>query len=222
MTTAVEVKRLIKPLLMRNSDLALVGRLLVVKPVHHILRGVFFDGSWDKNLFRPYWGVSYLFGPDSSFGPTWGERIYRKIERSWLLSDPDIGEIVCEAIERDALPIIQEIESTEAFAAFASKERFPYTALNGYPYRRVLVDIALGNFDAARTICEGLAERRKKSNWLAEEYDFVIETLWPPIVAGDRKALARMLHQWEAQAIKRLKLDRLWEPTPFPLELSDA
>jgi hypothetical protein len=27
------------------------------------------------------------------------------------------------------------------------------------------------------------------------------------------------LHKHEAESVKRLKLDKLWEPTPFPIEL---
>ena len=32
-------------------DLELVGRLIVVKPVHHILRGIYIDRSLDPQLF---------------------------------------------------------------------------------------------------------------------------------------------------------------------------
>lgn len=53
---------------------------------------------------------------------------------------------------------------------------------------------------------------------MAEEYDFVAETIRPLVVSSNKATLARMLHEWEAQAAKREKLEGIWEPTPFPLE----
>jgi hypothetical protein len=39
---------------------------------------------------------------------------------------------------------------------------------------------------------------------------------------GDRAGLARLLHSWEAETVKNFKIEHLWEPTPFPLELQMA
>jgi hypothetical protein len=61
MTTAAEVKRRLKPLLKHRPDLVLVGRNLVIPPVHHVLRGIFFDASWDKDLCRPIWYAGAMF-----------------------------------------------------------------------------------------------------------------------------------------------------------------
>ena len=45
-------KRYLKPLLKQRSDLMLIGRLLLIRPVRHIVRGVFFDRTSDKYLFQ--------------------------------------------------------------------------------------------------------------------------------------------------------------------------
>ena len=42
------------------------------------------------------------------------------------------------------------------------------------------------------------------------------------LMADDRAGLARLLHEWEAQTVKNFKIEHLWEPTPFPLELQTA
>jgi hypothetical protein len=47
----------------------------------------------------------------------------------------------------------------------------------------------------------------------------VTETLYPLLEADDRPAIARLLHEWEAFTIGKLKLEDIWERTPFPLEL---
>ena len=43
-----------------------------------------------------------------------------------------------------------------------------------------------------------------------------------PLLAGDRAALARILHGWEADNIRGTKIEPFWEPTPFPLEDASA
>jgi hypothetical protein len=43
-----------KPLLELRSDLVLVGRMLLVRPVRHLLRGAYFDRTSDKYRLRVY------------------------------------------------------------------------------------------------------------------------------------------------------------------------
>ncbi len=31
--------------------------------------------------------------------------------------------------------------------------------------------------------------------------------------------MAKLLHEWEAQTVRNLKIEHLWEPTPFPLDM---
>ncbi|MEZ5849035.1 MAG: hypothetical protein R3D68_00100 [Hyphomicrobiaceae bacterium] len=56
MTTAAQVKRMAKPLLARHPDLALVGRMIVIRPVRHVLRAIYIDRTRSVN-------VSILVGP---------------------------------------------------------------------------------------------------------------------------------------------------------------
>ena len=54
MTTVAQVKQVVQPLLQRNPDLALVGRMIVVRPVHHLLRGIYLARSSDPDDFVPH------------------------------------------------------------------------------------------------------------------------------------------------------------------------
>ncbi len=67
MTTVAQVKHAVQPLLQRNPDLVLAGRLIVVKPMHHILRGIHLGRSLDPLLFVPTWAVIFLFEPCDGF-----------------------------------------------------------------------------------------------------------------------------------------------------------
>lgn len=220
MTTAPQVKKLLRPLIERNSGLVLVGRLIVVRPVHHILRGVFIDSSSNKDRFSPYWAVNMMFEYDAGHGPTWGAEIYPKVKGNWLISNPGIGEIISERIEEIALPVLRPVNSIDDFVAFTTKERFPSTWLDAFPFRKVYADIALGKLDAANESCERVAIEREASDYIAEILDPIINDVWPLVRKRDKAALAKMLHRWEADAAKRMKLEHIWEPTPFPLELS--
>lgn len=222
MTTVAQVKRAVQPLLQRNADLALVGRLVLIKPVHHILRGIFIDRSFDPDLFVPTWAVVFLFEPHCSFSFNWGERVYNRARGVWDVNDPEIPATLCEAIEEVVLPLLRPVKTIDDFVAFTTKERFRYTYLDFYELRKVFVDVARGDLAAARSICEFLATdraRRKHLPMMQEEYDRITKALCPCVAAGDRPGLVQLLRDWEAESARMLKLDRVWEPTPFPLEL---
>ena len=44
------------------------------------------------------------------------------------------------------------------------------------------------------------------------------DELVPLVEADDREGMARVLGQWEAAMIKKLKLEKYWAKQPFPLE----
>ena len=69
------------------------------------------------------------------------------------MSQPDIGEALIEAIEKQALPWLRTMSTLELYLAFVSQN------LNrGHLYDRVpaqiIVHVACGYLDAARKICE--------------------------------------------------------------------
>ena len=51
-TRPSDLRRYLKPLLKVRDDLVLIERHLVIRPVHHLLRGVFFDRS-DRHSLGP-------------------------------------------------------------------------------------------------------------------------------------------------------------------------
>lgn len=221
MTTVADVKRLVQPLLERNPDLALVGRLLVVKPVRHLLRGVYIDRSLDPSIFTPTWAVIFLFEPADSFTFNWGDRLYLVSHGPWDVSNKETRTAMTEEIESTALPILRPIESLDDFVALSSRDRFPSKALEGYHLRKIVVDVARGDLDSARAICAELVGGRtlwSRAPRMREDFERITKTLCPLIGANDKPALAALLHQWEAHSVEKLKLGHLWEPTSFPLE----
>ena len=128
-----------------------------------------------------------------------------------------------EAIEEQALPLLRPIKTIDDFVGFATKERFRHTHLDLYEHRKIFVDIARGDLDSARSICEYMATDRAKRLYLPmkmdEEYDRITKELCPLIAKRDRAGLAHLLHKYEEGSVRAMKLEKYWEPTPFPIEL---
>ena len=122
MTTVAQVKKAVQPLLQRNPDLALVGRMVVIKPVRHILRGIFIDRSLDADLFVPTWFVMFMFKLNESITFSWGDRIYHPTPGRWDINDPQASPLMCEEIERVALPLLRKVQSIDDLVRFASKK----------------------------------------------------------------------------------------------------
>jgi hypothetical protein len=223
MTTVAQVKQAVHPLIRRNPDLALVGRMVVIRPIHHILRGIVFSRGIYADQFDPNWAVIFLFEPSDSLSMNWGERVY-DYSGTWKIADhDDLPSEMCKAIEEQALPLLRSIKTIDDFVGFSTKERFRHTHLNLYEHRKILVDVARGDLNSARSICEYMATDHAKRRYLPmkmdEEYDRITKELCPLIAANDRPALARLLHKYEEDSVRTMKLEKFWEPTPFPIEL---
>src|SRR5262245_14274471 len=207
MTTATQVKQLVQPLMHRNPDLALVGRLVVIRPVHHILRGIMIGRSLDPKSFVPNWSAIFLFEPNAHFHLFWGTRLRGR----WDLGIPDLPIKLAETIEQEALPVLRQISTIDDFVGFADgawvEDERPY------------VDIARGDLAAAQSMCDFFSSLNGRYGIRQEECEKVVHELCPRIAANDRQGLARLLHEYEAESVKRLKLEKLWRSTPFPIEL---
>jgi hypothetical protein len=90
-----------------------------------------------------------------------------------------------------------------------------------YPLSRIILDVALGNLDHARMIAAKHLEQWSPD--LARDDDSRatyarLGELCGLLMSDDREGLIRLLHEWEATTVKNLKIEHIWEPTPFPIE----
>jgi hypothetical protein len=109
-TRPADLKRYLKPLLKQRSDLVLIGRLLLIRPVRHIIRGVFFARTSDKYEFqvvryvRPLFelGESSFFHAEIDFG----------LCRVW---DPDFSALLFDALDQDIFSQVAGLRKLEDF-----------------------------------------------------------------------------------------------------------
>lgn len=221
MVTAADVRSYLKPLLDKHDDLALVGRLLVVKPVHHVLRGVLIDRTSSRDYVDPTWFLYHVFGPYPRTPLSYGERLYSRRFKGWRTTRPEIGASLCEEIEEVALPQLRSVFTLEEYVAAVPSTR------GGHIWsidseQKSLIDLALGDLVSARRLCADKICNRpdpKPKEADVTKAEAAGAKLLCSLLAGDDiEAIVRTLHAWEATNIKALKLDTYWQPTPFPVE----
>ena len=117
MTTIREVKRLVKPLLDRNPDLALVDRLLVMLPIDHFVRGIYIGRTSNAHLANVNWATVPLFEMTDRFYFNFGDSLIAE-PPAWVLTCPKLPETLIKIAERDALPKLRAIKSIADFEAF--------------------------------------------------------------------------------------------------------
>jgi hypothetical protein len=204
-TRPADVKHYLKSLLKQRSDLVVVGRLLLIRPVRHVLRGVYFSPTSDKCRFRivPYLKPLCGGNPDGlGFRDSTHDRI-------WRLWHPHFVPLLMDVLAQDIFEPLGKITGlddlgTELVSDTHHAHGMGVTAL-----------VLAGQYERA------VAYIREKEERDAANSDRVRS--W---AEAQRKFLARDItdicaeaHAAEAKTAKALKLQGVWEPSPFQVEL---
>lgn len=219
MTTRADVKNAVESLLAAHDDLLLIGRLVAIKPISHILKGIYLDRSSSRDDFVVRWAAIFLFEPRSSFMMSWGAYVYCPTPGLWTKQTPELQTLLKTSIEREALPALRPVRTIAEFSDYASVQRIG-GPLQNFPLSRIVVDAALGRFEACDRILDDLDNRRLKPASPDEDELRITRDLAPLIRARDRAGVAALLHEWEAWSVKAMKLEKYWERTPFPVEMA--
>ena len=202
-TRPADIRHYLKPLLKQRPDLVLVGRLLLVRPVRHILRAVFLDRTSDKYSFRIW---PYL-------KPLWGSY--------WSVNDfPFID--MCPVWQPHFEPLLMDVLQQDIFALFGRVTT----------HEELVATLPDDHHDRTRVmalILAGASERAEAYVRLIEESKDLGNPFWRDWVKSQRDLLDRDVsevcqecHAAEAKAVKAKKLERFWEPSPFPVEVPPA
>lgn len=230
MTTARQIKKLTRPLIERHADLALVdGRMVWLKPVAHVAREIWIDRTGRASSFKLKWYLTPIFIPEvtpaSSGGWCWDfiSRPLRPGVRGpgdWNWIDPAVPEDFVRQVEAEALPILRPVDTLEAYVAFARAHR--EAAMSTGRRWPLVMEIALGNLEAARAWWDkavlgfsmDVPDLTRSDRFVRGRYN----ELGPPLLDGDRAALAAILHRWERENVTGTAAEPIWTPTPFPIE----
>jgi hypothetical protein len=207
-TRPADIKRYLKALLKQRSDLALVGELLLIKPVRHILRGALFDRTSSRYRFDIRRYVQDLCRLRDNFGVGYGDYSFGSWCEVW---QPHFEPALMDALAEDAFEHIGKITTlVELTAEFDGSGR-----MSGM--ERVTMLRLAGECDRAEQYVQQFEKFASaepyRMKW-AESLRWRLEQ--------DINALCVESHAHEAKAAKTLKIEHIWEPSPFPVELPAA
>jgi hypothetical protein len=138
---------------------------------------------------------------------------------AWLWSDPDSLTDAIEVIVEYAVPRMKLLSEVEGYLTLLSGGNRYYRER---AEDRMIVYIAAGDLEAARQIWHEQEPRHAGRTFPpgshAHRWQVQLAAVAEPLMKGDRPALARILHEWEAANVRGTELEPYWQPTPFPLE----
>ncbi len=224
MTTAKQMRDLLDPVLEHHSDLVYWQRAVVLTPTRHVLRYVLLDNTSGKTGFVPRWGACDTFVPNHLYGGiplNYASFLYAKGPEGWYIDSADVQLRLKVAIETEALPNLRGIGTIDDLEHFLGSERFPVGHWQYLGHKQALRDAAMGRLAESCEAIELLRSHRDK--WKTDPIRFfvgpLVDELLPVLHARDCNAIGALLRQWEERWIKTNKLEKFWEPTPFPVEL---
>jgi hypothetical protein len=219
-TTRRQIDAVLKRIAKDRDDLFVSGGVLMVRPVRHVMRGVWIVNTSRADHFDIDWSICHAFIPKA-----WRQGAYFEPMKTpgWtrVWSDPDVAERFAEFLDRELLPLLRPLDTLDAMLDFArSWHLSPIRCFVDFPIFKAHINAALGQFDTALEACAVLADNPRRSGaWREFEYDYVMDDLRPLLETGDRVGVAKLLRSWQEDNIDRLGLRPIYEPTPFPVEL---
>ena len=122
-TRPADIKHYLKPLLQMRSDLVLVDRLLLIRPVRHLIRGVYFDRTSSSYSFRVWSHMRPLFSTKP--GNT-GDYIH---DGAFAIWQPHFETLL---MDRMAEEIFSEVGKVTTLVDFASASKNIRTAITAF------------------------------------------------------------------------------------------
>lgn len=204
-TRPADIKRYLKPLLELRGDLVLVGRLLVVRPVRHLLRGALLRRTSDKYGFRlwRYLNPLYCFGGDVGYDDHLNDAPFKV----W---QPHFEPLLLNTLAHDIFDNLGRITTLADFAALSFDKTNFLTA-------KVTSLVLAGERDQAAAYVREI-ESSDEFNGHAQS---VVADQWARL-QQDIESVCEEFHAEEKRAVEALKLTDVWEPSPFPVELLAA
>jgi hypothetical protein len=200
-TRPTDIKRYLKPLLKVRGDLLLHGRDLMIRPVRHLLRGAILEPTGNKYRLEVWRYLKPLYEGTPGLG--YGGSIGGVCE-VWL---PYFEPLLLDTLAEDVFDHVGRIASLADFAATLHDTQSHYDV-------RVRAMVLGGQPQLA---AEYVEELERKPIATAYWQNFVRELR--AFVERDIANVCAEYHAREAETIKALKLESIWEPAPFPAEL---
>jgi hypothetical protein len=235
MSTLAQVGQLAEPLVRRNDDLALVGREILLLPMHHFSRSVHIDRTSTKGEIQPFWQVTLLFAPSAGAGG-WSDRLFCR-----HVDDPETRDIFEREVGRCFNDTLRPVRDIESLMDMPSRAPFGRSDLS--PLQESLIVAARGFFDEAFTgLAEHIANEEERLRLERDAIDLYnrpngrpwhkamerhsselgrltqLRMLLDLLRRPRKEVLGDFLRSWERSSAHVRGHENLWQPAPFPFE----
>ena len=220
MSTLREIKTFFAPLLTRNPEFSFERRWCFLKPVTHVSWAISIMTSNDE-FFQLHWGASAMFIPGMTLSTISRRISYEK--GCWTRNIENIEAEIKKSVEDQCLrflpndPNLVDLYNFRSDITLGNDTSF-YDLFEPYG---IFYYSAQGQVGKAREMCENLI--RKVGDCPRETWDepprVAVRDLYPLLRAGDRKGIGALLRFHEERCIKGHRLEKLWRPAPYPVEL---
>lgn len=219
------------PLLEANSDIALVGRELVVTPVHHVMSGVLLDKRSMEGTFVVLPFQRELFGLYRLDHYCHYDRVYPPGDLNWQVDDPAAREVFVAIAQEILLPWQRQLTTIEAvfehMEAHFRSQHGDAMGIKPIAYRAHLSAV-MGDFETAAEMLRSpdsfviyydeVISYRAYLNRAAPELGEQIARYGNALPQAARDAFAQFSHSKELENVRNFKIEKYWKPTPFPFE----
>jgi hypothetical protein len=198
-TRPADIKRYLKALLKQRSDLVVIDRMVLVRPVRHFLRGAFLDRTSDKYTFKV---LPYL---KPLWSPAWRLEILGSIY-SRAVWQPYFEPLLIDTLQHDIFMPLGTITTHDDLVGALSDRLEFFTT-------RVCALVLIGERERAEDCVRDLENSeygRRCQDWIKSARD---------LLARNIREVCAEFHANEAKAVKAMKLQSIWEPSPFPVEV---
>ncbi len=203
--TTREFVALEKALLQQLPPLGIKGKIMVMLPMEHLVRGINFDPSaFNKKSFSVTMFMMPLFVPSSHLTLNFANRV-RKPEGGdrWDAEAPQLIEELSDAIKRQAVPYLSSVQSLADFVKMANQP-----PLNN-PHALRAIAFALAHTgqggQAIGFLNQLLGQLDPKITWQREMADMA--SAFKSQLISDPLAAHGQLDAWEAETAKNLGLE---------------
>jgi len=220
MTTKKQIKALFEQLASRHDDIVVKGPIVMMKPLRHVYRAISIERSSSADRPHFHWHMGHAFNP---FGSLYGfgfEEMWLPKEGPRRWSEPGFAEAAIGVIEQQGLSMLRRVQTIDDMFLVGNELCAPqYNGrLHHYEPNRIHILAALGRFEEATAIYEQIKDwHLRMTSWPRPAFEKASE-LGALVAAGDRPAVAALLHQWEEGFAAKNDLLPIYERTPFPLE----
>jgi len=222
MTENIKPKRPFDSVLKRNPDLFQFKTLLLLKPMNHFFLGLYMDPGRSFKYFSPTIVKMPIFtgmGVHSHTNP----RVDLPGVGLFYWAETETMNALRDLIHDRILPDLRNTNTFENFImpeCWFTRGRQPSLEMS---YVHLEIEIARADLEAADRIAQEHILNVQLNNWQMRNEQFLnwmrrknrtVELL----AARDISGLVNILRESEQRSIALEKLEKYWEPTPFPLE----